>query len=139
MHTHTHTHCVSLSVLDSALSQHSLRALHLRALRAVLIALSWSESLLGCRPLHALGLLANQFILSWRKRVLASVRCKSELQRNPLFISVTDCMLWSYLFSMVADILQVRSSSSAAAHRSCHGHSCACWLLLRLLLARAHI
>ena len=54
-HTHTHTHTVSLSVLDSALSQHSLRALHLRALRAVLIALSWSESLLGCRPLHALA------------------------------------------------------------------------------------
>ena len=28
---------------------------------------------------------------------------------------------------MVADILQVRSSSAAAAHRLCHG-SCKCWL-----------
>ena len=37
---------------------------------------------------------------------------------------------------MVADILQVRSSSAAAAHRVCHGHSCVCWLPL-LLLTRA--
>ena len=37
---------------------------------------------------------------------------------------------------MVADILQVRSSCAAAAHRLCHGYSCACWRLL-LLLTRA--
>jgi hypothetical protein len=42
----------------------------------------------------------------------------------------------SYLFSMIADIVTVRSSCAAAAHRWCHGHSCACWLLL-LLLTRA--
>ena len=42
----------------------------------------------------------------------------------------------SYFFSIIADILQVRSSCAAAAHCLCHGHSCACWLPL-LLLTRA--
>ena len=49
-----------------------------------------------------------------------------------------------YLFAVVANILQVCSSSSAAAHRSCRGLSCACLLLLccslvHVLTACAHV